>query len=272
MTQTTSESTYALSNQQRGAGTSLSWLAQVLDLTTMTILKPLIPVGGRCIELGAGAGTIARWMADRAGSGGLVIATDLDPQHLPTHPGVRPIRHDLRTDPLSDLGIEEPDVIHARCLLAHLHNRDTLVGELVDLLRPGGDLVIEDMGGSSLPGQVLYSPFDNTADLYEIYQHSLVKMFRANGNDTTWASRTHAVMTHAGLQEVRTVVSARSWHGGTAGCRLPATLSTQVEDQLIQHGATAAHLAELRLHLADPRVVILGNPTWSTVGRKSMEG
>lgn len=269
-------STYALDNAQTGADQSLSALAQVLDLTTKTILEPLIPIGGRCLELGAGTGTVAAWMADRTGSAGQVVAVDLDVRHLQyltAHPGVRLVEHDLRTTlPLSDLGIEEPDLIHARCLLPHLHNRDELLVELVDLLRPGGWLVIEDMGGTSLPGQVLHSPHDGTADLYAMYQTALVKMFRAAGNDTTWAARTHAAMVAAGLHKVRTTTVARSWNGGTAGCLLPSALSVQVEDKLVQHGVTASQLAELRRHLDDPRVAILGNLTWSTIGHKPVEG
>src|SRR5262245_24735854 len=38
--------------------------------------------GWRCLEVGAGGGSIAAWLADCVGSEGAVVATDLDTTHL----------------------------------------------------------------------------------------------------------------------------------------------------------------------------------------------
>ena len=38
--------------------------------------------GARCLEIGAGAGSIALWLAERAGNQGEVIAVDLDAAFL----------------------------------------------------------------------------------------------------------------------------------------------------------------------------------------------
>src|SRR5947209_1620322 len=35
--------------------------------------------GWRCAEIGAGGGSIARWLANRVGMDGKIVATDLDP-------------------------------------------------------------------------------------------------------------------------------------------------------------------------------------------------
>jgi SAM-dependent methyltransferase len=259
-------STYALDNAVQGAGTMLDWLAQVLDENTKPILKPLIQSGARCLELGAGTGTVARFMCETAGPMSAVIATDINTKHVRPHPGVQIVKHDLLNDPLT-FAVKEFDVIHARLLFAHLQTRDSLLPELVRLLRPGGYLVIEEWGGPGV-GRVLDSPFPRTAELYAHYQDVLIKAFQDAENDPTWAPRVHAAMVKAGLEDVRTTTRATSWSGKTAGCRLPTTVSTQLELKLIELGMSADDLAELREHLADPRVVLLGNLTWSMIGRK----
>ena len=35
--------------------------------------------GWRCLEVGAGAGSVVRWLSERVGSAGRVVAVDLDP-------------------------------------------------------------------------------------------------------------------------------------------------------------------------------------------------
>ena len=224
---TTVTDAYALDNGRDGAGSMLDCLTAILDQSTVETLAPLVPLGGRCLELGAGNGSVARWLADAVGPDGHVVATDLKPDHVRadvrSHPRVGLLEHDLRADPLPAGPF---DVVHARLLLAHLADRDTLLPALAGVLAPGGVLVIEEWGGTG-PGVVLSSPWPETAELYRRYQAALMAMFAAAGNDPTWSVRVHAAMVAAGLSDVRTVVRARSWTGGTAGCRLPSVVTSR---------------------------------------------
>lgn len=269
---TTSTDTYALDNGRAGAEAMLGCLTAILDQSTVELLAPLVPLSGRCLELGAGNGSVARWLADAVGVGGRVVATDLKPDLVRAdaraHARVEVLEHDLRT---GRLPAGPFDVVHARLLLAHLADRDALLPTLADALGPGGVLVIEEWGGHG-PGVVLSSPWPDTARLYQAYQSALMAMFAAAGNDPTWSVRVHAAMVDAGLSDVRTTVRARSWTGGTAGCRLPIEVSGQVREQLLHHGLDAGDLDTLREHLTDPRVVVLGNLTWSVVGHKMVGG
>jgi SAM-dependent methyltransferase len=266
---TTATDAYALDNGRAGAAGMLDCLSAILDRSTMELLAPLVPLRGRCLELGAGNGSVARWLGDAVGRHGRVVATDIRPDHVRadvvSDARMELLQHDLRTDPLPDGPF---DVVHARLLLAHLGGRDALVPALCEVLAPGGVLVIEEWGGAG-PGQVLSSPWPQTAELYQRYQQALVAMFAAAGNDPTWSVRVHGVMVAAGLGDVRTTVRARSWTGGTAGCQLPIEVSAQVRERLLEHGLDAEDLDVLRAQLTDPRVVVLGNLTWSIVGHKS---
>ena len=78
-------------------------------------------------------------------------------------------------------------------------------------------------------------------------------------------------MTNTGLVEVETRVQARSWRGGTFGASLPIAVSGQAADRLAEHGMSPDDLDELRQHLTNPDVHVLGNLTWPTIGRRRSE-
>src|SRR5262249_27038594 len=128
----------------------LSLLEQIEDPRSQRHLAALdIHWGWRCLEVGAGHGSIARWLAEQVGPQGLVVATDLNPRFLSEIqlPNVEVRRHDIHTDPL------EPhtyDLVHCRGVLAHLRDPPLVVGRMVEALRIGGGLVIEEGDLSSI--------------------------------------------------------------------------------------------------------------------------
>lgn len=119
--------------------------------------------GWSCLEIGAGNGSAAQWLAERAGPGfgvsrerpargaapvGRVVAIDLETGRLDwlAEHGVEVWRHDLRTD---DLPRGAFDLIHARMLVQHLPDRKAAVDRMIEALSPGGVLFLEDT--DSLP-------------------------------------------------------------------------------------------------------------------------
>src|ERR687895_1192358 len=99
--------------------------------------------GWTCLEIGAGCGSIARRLVELTGSGGRVMATDLVTERLEwlrAH-GVEVRRHDVTADELPDRAF---DLIHARMVMQHLPDRETVVTRLRNALRPGGWLYLED--------------------------------------------------------------------------------------------------------------------------------
>lgn len=104
--------------------------------------------GWSCLEVGAGAGGAARWLADRVGPTGRVVAADLEVGRLHElkEDGVEVLQSDLRTD---ELPAGEFDVVHARMLIQHLPDRAAAVARLTRALKPGGWLFLEDT--DSLP-------------------------------------------------------------------------------------------------------------------------
>lgn len=102
-----------------------------------------IAAGWRCLEVGAGTGSVAAWLLERVGAEGQVVATDVETRWLEPMAAMNlEVRHhDLAADPIEAQGF---DLIHARLLLEHLPGRRAVLAKLVAALRPGGWLVVED--------------------------------------------------------------------------------------------------------------------------------
>ena len=99
--------------------------------------------GWRCLEIGAGTGTVAAWLLDRVGPAGEVVATDIETRWLEPMASANLIvrYHNVAADSLEHGGY---DLVHARLVLEHLPKPERVVAKLVAALRPGGWLVVED--------------------------------------------------------------------------------------------------------------------------------
>jgi len=136
--------TYLYPHGWDGEGDRLATLESLWDPASIARLEAVgIEAGWRCLEVGAGSGSIARWMADRVGDAGHVTAADIDVSHLRglARPNLTVVQHDVTSDELLPGG---QDLVHARLLLKHLPTRDAVLSTLVAALRPGGWLVVED--------------------------------------------------------------------------------------------------------------------------------
>jgi len=128
----------------------LRFLETRYDGVTRGRLRVAQPFEGlRCLEVGAGAGSVARMLAESVGPTGHVVALDLDPRFLGdlTLPNVTVRQHNIVTDELEQ---SEYDLVHCRALLLHLADPMTALDRMVAALRPGGLLLVEDTDFSSL--------------------------------------------------------------------------------------------------------------------------
>jgi hypothetical protein len=97
---------YAFDNRNAHAPEEHRCLAAGYDELTIRRLRRLrIRPGMRCLEVGAGGGGIAYWLADRVAPGGSVLATDIQTQHLRPRPGLEIRVHDITVDPLARAGV-----------------------------------------------------------------------------------------------------------------------------------------------------------------------
>jgi SAM-dependent methyltransferase len=122
--------------RKRIAGMEALW-----DPGSRALLDELgIGDGSKCLEVGAGGGSLVVWMAERGAS---VTAIDIDTRFIESlaSDAIDVRRVDIREDELPEA---EFDLVHARLVLEHLTDRTHILRRLAGTLRPGGWIVIED--------------------------------------------------------------------------------------------------------------------------------
>jgi SAM-dependent methyltransferase len=262
---------YALDNHHQAAPAHHRALAELLDPHTIGRIAGLrkVSVGVRCLEVGAGGGSIARWLAGQVGEAGEVVACDLKPEQIGSHPRLTTVAHDLQ-GPESLAGAVGTgfDLVVARLTLAHLPSRRTVLHRLAELLAPAGVLLVEDW--AALRDDVVVSaPDPQAAALYQRYQHAAATTFDDSGADRSWACRIHVAMLEEGLAGVETVIHGGYWSGGGPGMRLVAAIASQLRPSLLAAGLSVAELDRLGELLPDPSLVVRGHPLYSTSGRRA---
>jgi SAM-dependent methyltransferase len=134
---------YLYSNADPVALARLRGLEAIEDSATIELLMGLnIQPGWKCLELGAGAGSIAYWLAETLGKPENVHATDMDIGLLDAgRCSVQ--RHDVRKDPLPACSY---DLVHFRHLLIHIPRAEhrSVLGRLLSATRPAGVLLAEE--------------------------------------------------------------------------------------------------------------------------------
>lgn len=259
----TTQTHYTFDNSAAEAVDQLASLEQCLDPVTIARLTSLnLPRGARCWEIGAGAGSVAAWLATQIGAAGQVVATDINIDRLAQLAplaNVTVCRHDVASliTPRADSGEHTPmderpyDLIHARLVLLHLPSRRQILEFLASCLAPGGWLVIEEFDCTA-PLRIYASRSDVDSDVFRRVTGAIVEVLEHNGADMAWAQEVHAAMRAAGLVDVHTVTHSESWTGGGAGARLHAANTWQLAAALDTAGLTPAELGRFRTIVADP--------------------
>ncbi|GGN86243.1 hypothetical protein GCM10010112_67560 [Actinoplanes lobatus] len=217
--------------------------------------------GWSCLEVGAGYGSAAQWLADRVGPGGRVVATDLEVERLGWLSGhqVEVWCHDLRSD---DLPADAFDLIHSRMLIQHLPDREAAIARLVRALRPGGTLFLEDT--DSLP---LFRSFRSTDFLQDVREAGYGLMAQAGheprgGHFDLQAARALGLDAQADGR----VVMVR---GGSPQARHYMLWLDYMRPRILAAGLlTAERIDEALAEMADPENYWLSQILISTIARR----
>lgn len=242
---------YLLDHAWVGERERLDGLGTVFDPGTIGQLEGVgVGPGWRCLEVGGGSGTMARWLCERTGPTGRVVATDLDTGILQSLriPGLEVRRHDIVHDELEEGAF---DLVHTRLVLEHLPERDVALARMARALAPGGWLVVES---------------------FQLTPMSLASTRRDGG--IRWASLTLPALFRAVLLLMRP-----AGLDGRLGHRLPAELArlglVDVDAEgravFVRGGSPAASVATLSLTrfaeiLADLPATLSPPAPWTPAG------
>jgi len=231
--------------------------------TTRSLTQIGIQPGWQVLDIGAGSGTIAAWLADRVGADGVVTATDLDPSRIPDHRQITAVPHDITRDQLPE---DYYDLIHARLVLLHLPGRDQIVANLARSLKPGGILVLHEFD-CTFQRPVFGAAPDDVA-LFQQVAAGINRILATAGARLDWGLTAQTAMADAGLTDVGTHAHAETFAGGSAWARLGAINTVQLHQQLLTVGLTAVQLERFRELMADPQFIAMSYLMTRTVGRR----
>jgi SAM-dependent methyltransferase len=129
----------AWSDEQR----RLALIERCYDPMTFAALTKIgVSQGWHCADVGAGGGSVSRWLRDLVGTGGRVVGIDLDTRFFEDEPGIEARSSDIMNDELEP---DAFDVVHCRLLLHHLRGRQVeAVRRLSSMLRPGGIFIASE--------------------------------------------------------------------------------------------------------------------------------
>lgn len=255
---------YVFDNDSVHATEQHRCLTDMLDaMTTARLVRLGVTQGWNCLEIGAGGGSVSRWLAARVAPAGQVLATDIKPGHLMSGPGLRVQRHDVVRDPLPDA---EFDLIYARLVLLHLPERYEVLAKLVRALRPGGWLQLDEF-------DIGYGPALTTVDAearerYEAFLAAKIRVMDAAGADGTWGRWVPAAMRAAGLVDVNSAVELQLWRAGSPGTRLLMHHTRHLRDEFVAAGLTDEELAAVRDVMTHPDFLATSCPIYSVQGRR----
>ena len=211
----------------------LGALEAVFDPCSHRCIQSIDPKPGwRCLEVGAGGGSVAEWLCSLVGSDGVVVATDLETKFVSAigAPNLEVRRHDIVSDPLE---VEAFDLIHTRAVLDHLPERDAVLARLVDALRPGGWLVV--LGGDFSTVRATSLPAD-VAEFFDRAFATVVNAGRAVGFDPLYGRRLGAAFRIAGLRDVSVEGSVFEWDAQHPLARLYSLTFQRLEPLVVESG------------------------------------
>jgi SAM-dependent methyltransferase len=226
--------------------------------------------GWQCLEVGAGAGTIARWLAQQVLPSGRVVATDIDTRFLTDLPelGVEVQRHNIIHDSLE---VDTFDLIHLRFLLLHLGPAaEAVIAKLARSLKPGGWLLAEEL--DPLTHALATDDGDDARFLAKAVRAHWDVLART-GVLVDMGRRAPAMLRSAGLLEVSARGYTEFGPGGSASHSALAKTIETFKGPMIRRGFTSEEVDRCVSLLLNPSVCAFGPLVVATRGRRgSAEG
>jgi ubiquinone/menaquinone biosynthesis C-methylase UbiE len=229
--------------------------------------RSLVEPGWRCLEIGAGRGSMAVWLAEQVGPAGQVVATDIDTRYLQRLdvPNLEVVAHDILEDPLDVLEPGSFDLVCSRLMLFHLVGRqDLAIRQMVRCLRPGGWLIDEDADwGTAAPVDPAHERY---ASYREVWQDG--DWWTTRGYDKAFGRKLPPLFERCGLRDIRHEAATEVVRGGSPWARW-WTVTLEVMNEL--GGATDSDRREVEVMtaaLADPTVWLLRELLHACWGRR----
>jgi SAM-dependent methyltransferase len=199
------------------------------EATRRCLLGTGLGSGWRCLEVGAGAGSIATWLSEMVLPDGRAVAVDVNARFLSAinAPNLDVHEVDIRA---ASIPTESFDLVHARFVLIRMPQWAEGLAAMLAALRPGGWLVLEEPDFSvsrSLAGDPdLRRSFDNVHKAIEA-------MFSQRGMDHAFGARLPALFQEQSLEDISIENDAAIVCGGSPHAQMMAMSTSALGDKYI---------------------------------------
>lgn len=230
-------STYLLDQTWEQEAERLRRLERWADPVTVDHVTRIgVGPGWRCLEVGAGGGSVARLLATTVGPTGHVLAIDLNTQLFDAD--ASEILEVRRLDFMAEELPTGFDFVHARLVVGHQADRVEALRRLAGALRPGGVVLVEenDVIWTELPSWPVHND-PTMSDLITRVWKGLIPLMKRGGYDGHCGRRLAAELIEAGLTDVQGEARSRiDYSGGVVA----ALTTARFRDPLVASGAVTA--------------------------------
>jgi SAM-dependent methyltransferase len=249
--------TYVYDQEWKEERERLAGIERLWDPGSRALLERLgVSSGWRCLEVGAGGGSMVEWLADRAES---VVATDVSTRFLEAIdlPNVEVRELDVLAD---ELPREEFDLVYARLVVEHLGK--PALDRMVPALQPGGLLLLEDYDWAAAD----VHPPD---PLFPRVLTAVLGFMEKAGFDPRFGRRLVAELREAALGDVEAEGRVRVIRGGTPETAFYRLSLESLRGALVESGALSEEeVAAALARTDDPEAVYLSPIMVAAWGRR----
>lgn len=254
---------YVLSHDLDGERQRLALMSELLDPTErQQILRLGLQPGWRCLEVGCGNGSIARWLASQVGPTGQVVASDLEISCVMRAelPCLEVRQLDILQGPVEQVHY---DLVVTRALLHHLPSPRLALQRMIGALKPGGVLLVTEP--DMLPATVA-----EPEPLRKFWQ-GWFRWAEASGIDYFVGSKIAPLMDSLGLRDVAAEGRTVQFNGGSAWAVYCVETVRELRPKLAESGHISDELfAEFYSHFQDPHYWTSAINFVAAWGRKSL--
>jgi SAM-dependent methyltransferase len=221
----------------------LAMMSAMLDPYTLFRLEQRGLNGGwRCLELGAGNGSMSQELCKRVGPAGHVVAVDLDTAFLSeiSEPNL-----EVRTQNVVEADFEQNtyDLICTRALLHHLPQWQAVLEKMYAALKPGGVLFIQEPDIHPAEAQ--------EASDWRDFWIGFRDWSASIGVDHQLGRKLAAHLKAMGLEDVESFGETINFDGGSGPAQFFSLSMAQIKNKLIGTGHVSPELFERFMKLLE---------------------
>jgi ubiquinone/menaquinone biosynthesis C-methylase UbiE len=245
----------------------LSLLESVTDPKTIYRLEAIgVRESWNCLEVGAGTGSIAVWLANRVGHTGRVVATDINTRFLQdlSIQNLEVRTHDITKD---DLEEDRYDLAHCRALLAHLSDPEKALEQMSRALKRGGWIFVEE------PDYGLFEAIDphypSASTFNKLMRTGLDAMEKRRAMNPYFGRRVRSLVEKLGFLEVDHDALVHVCRGGETWARMQAMTVQTSAPPMIAAGLFTQEEFDAAMQLfQDPEFYFLGDLGFKAWGKR----